>query len=219
MNGVLFGLPHILLDSPHGVVRSAIHLISPRAHVCLVFEDIAAKEILIWWSLVGSSSGSAVAVSANIVPIAYGTETDTSIIGPAGVNGVVGIKPTVGLTSRTGIIPISKNLDTAGCFGRTVADAVVGIEAVVDADKDDPMTQDPSHPHRKPYTASLTSRHALKGAKFGLPFIRCWECVDQSRKAVAMNLFDELRKMGAEVLRTDFPCAEERIAPDGSWDW
>ena len=72
----------------------------------------------------GSSSGSAVAVSTNIVPLSFGTETDTSIIGPASMNGIVGIKPTVGLTSMDGIIPISKNMDTVGPFGRTVADAV-----------------------------------------------------------------------------------------------
>ena len=124
----------------------------------------------------------------------------------------------MGLTSRTGIIPISKNLDTAGCFGRTVADAVAGFEAIVGPDKDDPMTQDPSHPQQKSYAANLTSRHALKGAKFGLPFIRCWECVDQNRKAVTTRLFDEIQKIGGQVLCTDFPCAKERIAPDGSWD-
>lgn len=71
--------------------------------------------------LVGSSSGSAVAVSSNIVPISFGTETDTSIIGPASINGVVGVKPTVGLTSRSGVIPISENMEYCGsiwAYGR-----------------------------------------------------------------------------------------------------
>ena len=69
---------------------------------------------------VGSSRGSAVAVSANIVPLSLGTETDTSVIGPASINGIVGIKPTVGLTSRSGVIPISETFDTVGVLGRTV---------------------------------------------------------------------------------------------------
>lgn len=80
---------------------------------------------------VSSSSGSAVTVSAGLVPITFSAKTDSSIIGSTGVNGFSGIKPTVGLTSRTGTIPISKNMDTVWCFGRTVADAVAGLNAVV----------------------------------------------------------------------------------------
>lgn len=82
----------------------------------------------------GSSSGSAVAVSPTLVPLAYGTETTTSIIGPAGANGVVGIKPTVGLSSRRGVIPISHNMDSVGPLGRTVADAVLALDAIVGHD-------------------------------------------------------------------------------------
>ena len=172
-----------------------------------------------WWVTVGSSSGSAVAVSSNIVPIAFGTETDTSIIGPAGVNGIVGFKPTVGLTSRTGIIPISKNLDTVGSFGRTVRDAVVGLDAIVGQDEEDDMTRIPSRPQQEDYLSFMTTRNALKGAKFGLPWTRCWEFVAQSRKDAATRIFDAIRQSGGEIIRTDFPCAEDRIAPDGTWDW
>ena len=88
----------------------------------------------------GSSSGSAVAVSANIVPLSFGTETDNSINGPASINGIVRIKASVGLTSRAGVIPISKNVDTVGSFGRTVGDAVHSLNAIVGTDERDPMT-------------------------------------------------------------------------------
>ncbi|MEA2071728.1 MAG: amidase, partial [Asgard group archaeon] len=88
----------------------------------------------------GSSSGSAVAVAANLCSASIGTETDGSIICPAHVNSVVGIKPSVGLISRTGIIPISHNQDTAGPIARTVKDAAILLGALVGSDKDDPLT-------------------------------------------------------------------------------
>src|SRR5262249_17997314 len=73
----------------------------------------------------GSSSGSATAVAANLCAASLGTETDGSILCPSAVNGVVGIKPTLGLTSRAGVIPIAHSQDTVGPFGRSVADAAV----------------------------------------------------------------------------------------------
>lgn len=170
-------------------------------------------------AVVGSSSGSAVAVSANLVPISYGTETDTSIIGPAGVSGIVGIKPTVGLTSRAGVIPISKNLDTVGPFGRTVADAVAGLNAIASPDVDDAATLHPARKEQPDYLTFLASRSALKGAKFGLPWTRCWDCVGVSQKGVAESLFEAIRMLGGKIVRSDFPCIEDRIAPDGSWNW
>ncbi len=189
---------------------------------------------------VGSSSGSAVAVSANMVSymcsssstwrtpidldnlkvlISLGTETDTSIIGPANYNGVVGIKPTVGLTSRAGTIPISENLDTVGSFGRTVADAVHGLSAIVGPDEDDPMTLVPSRNYEQDYSKFLASRMALKGARFGLPWIRYWDSVGRAEKDVALQIFEAIENAGGKIIRTDFPCAEERIASDGTWDW
>jgi amidase len=91
----------------------------------------------------GSSSGSGVAVSANLAPIAVGTETDGSIVCPATNCGIVGIKPTVGLVSRSGIIPISHTQDTAGPMARSVADAAVLLTALAGADPRDPATADP----------------------------------------------------------------------------
>ena len=88
----------------------------------------------------GSSSGSGVAVAAGYVPIAVGTETNGSVVCPATANGVVGIKPTVGLVSRFGIVPISHTQDTAGPMARTVTDAVVLLEVMIGADERDPAT-------------------------------------------------------------------------------
>ena len=88
----------------------------------------------------GSSSGSAVAVSANLCAIAVGTETDGSIVSPASINGIVGLKPTVGLVSRGGIAPISHSQDTAGPLTRTVRDAAVMLGVMAGLDADDPAS-------------------------------------------------------------------------------
>src|SRR5205814_7914996 len=82
----------------------------------------------------GSSSGSAVAVAANLCAVAIGTETDGSILSPASVNGIVGIKPTVGLVSRAGIIPIAHSQDTAGPMARTATDAAILLGALAGED-------------------------------------------------------------------------------------
>ena len=82
----------------------------------------------------GSSSGSGVAVAANLVSVAVGTETDGSVVCPASINGIVGIKPTLGLVSRSGIIPIAHSQDTAGPMARTVRDAALLLNALVGAD-------------------------------------------------------------------------------------
>jgi amidase len=113
----------------------------------------------------GSSSGSAVAAAANLAAAAVGTETSGSIISPAQANGIVGIKPTVGLISRTGIVPISHTQDTAGPMARTVADAVALLEAMVAVDPDDEKTaaQQPA----EDYTRFLDA-DGLKGARIGV---------------------------------------------------
>jgi amidase len=167
----------------------------------------------------GSSSGSAVTVSSNIVPLAFGTETDTSIIGPGLVNGVVAIKPTVGLTSRTGIVPISNTQDSIGPYGRCVADAAVALDVIAGPDEDDEFSTVPGRRQPSSYLEHLTDRHALKGAKFGLPIKRFWDVAPQPQKRVAENLIALLKDAGAEIIDVDMPCAEERIHPDGHWDW
>jgi amidase len=89
----------------------------------------------------GSSSGSAVAVAASLTAVAIGTETNGSVVCPCTVNGIVGIKPTVGLVSRSRIVPISHTQDTAGPMGRTVRDAVVVLQSMIGRDPGDPATQ------------------------------------------------------------------------------
>ena len=167
----------------------------------------------------GSSSGSAVAVSANIVPLSFGTETDTSIIGPASINGIVGIKPTVGLTSRNGVIPISNSMDTIGSFGRTVSDAVHGLNAIVGVDERDDMTCSSLRLQRHDYSEYLTTKASIKGAKFGLPNKRCWELVADDIKETAHKVLEVIQEAGASIVEVDFPCAEDRIPADGKWDW
>src|SRR6266478_9266021 len=116
----------------------------------------------------GSSSGSAIAVAANLVTVSIGTETDGSIICPAGVNGVVGIKPTVGLTSRAGVIPISATQDTIGPFGRTVADAAALLGAMTGVDPRDAATQPSAGKSETDYTRFLDA-NGLRDVRIGVP--------------------------------------------------
>jgi amidase len=115
----------------------------------------------------GSSSGSAAAVSASLCAAALGTETNGSIVSPASANGVVGIKPTVGLTSRAGVVPISHTQDTVGPHGRTVADAAALLGALTGVDPRDPATQDPNARFFSDYTQFLDPS-ALRGARLGI---------------------------------------------------
>lgn len=115
----------------------------------------------------GSSSGSAVAVAANQCAAAVGTETDGSIVSPASVNCIVGLKPTVGLVSRSGIIPIAHSQDTAGPMTRTVRDAALLLSAMAGHDDDDPATAASAGHVEKDYTSFL-HRDALQGARLGV---------------------------------------------------
>lgn len=115
----------------------------------------------------GSSSGSAVAVSANLCAAAIGTETDGSIICPSQANGIVGIKPTLGLVSRSGIIPIAHSQDTAGPMARTVADAAILLSALTGVDERDPVTANSDGKIHTDYTQFLNP-DGLKGARIGV---------------------------------------------------
>jgi amidase len=115
----------------------------------------------------GSSSGSGAAVAANLCTVAVGTETDGSIVSPSSINGIVGIKPTVGLVSRTGIIPISHSQDTAGPMARTVRDAAVLLGALAGADDEDRGTGESRGKAPSDYTANLNGQ-GLKGARIGV---------------------------------------------------
>jgi amidase len=138
----------------------------------------------------GSSSGSAVAVAAGLSVVAVGTETDGSVVCPAGVNGVVGIKPTVGLVSRDGIIPIAHTQDTAGPMARSVEDAATLLSAMAAHDRSDPAAE--GHPGVTDYSAALTT-DALKGARIGV--WRGYEGAEESPRVT--GLFDAaLETMG-----------------------
>ena len=115
----------------------------------------------------GSSSGTAAAISANLGAVGIGTETDGSIICPSSICGLVGIKPTVGLWSRSGIIPISVTQDTPGPMARTVADAAVLLGALTGVDARDRATADSAGKSQRDYTQFLDA-NALKGARIGV---------------------------------------------------
>jgi amidase len=115
----------------------------------------------------GSSSGSGAATSANLCAASVGSETDGSIVCPSSGNGLVGIKPTVGLVSRAGIIPIAHSQDTAGPMCRTVTDAAILLGALAAADSDDPATKAPTRKAATDYTQFL-DRAGLRGARIGI---------------------------------------------------
>jgi amidase len=115
----------------------------------------------------GSSSGSGAAIAANLAVVAIGTETDGSIVSPSNNNGLVGVKPTLGLVSRAGIVPIAHSQDTAGPMTRTVADAAALLGAIAGADPDDPATKAAAANGRRDYMSSLDPG-GLKGARIGV---------------------------------------------------
>jgi amidase len=145
----------------------------------------------------GSSSGSAVAVSASLCPVAVGTETDGSIVSPSSYNGIVGIKPTVGLVSRSGIIPISHTQDTAGPMARTVRDAAILLGALEGADPRDPRTMVDDRRASKDYTQFL-EKDGLKGARLGVP--RKLFGSNKAQEKLINALLDEMKKAGATIV-------------------
>jgi amidase len=145
----------------------------------------------------GSSSGSAVAVAANLTVVAIGTETDGSIVCPSGINGIVGIKPTLGLVSRTGIIPIAHSQDTAGPMARSVRDAAILLTAMTGVDADDPATADAESHHD--YAANLAA-DGLEGKRIGV--IRSYYGAGSNPQveAILAASVETMRDLGAEVV-------------------
>lgn len=141
----------------------------------------------------GSSSGSAVAVAAGLVPLAVGTETDGSVTCPAAVNGIVGIKPTLGLVSRSGIIPISIHQDTAGPMATTVAGAVTLLDAMAGQDPADPHAT----PARGPYRQYLQPG-GLEGLRIGV--VRNLTGYSPSTDRVFEDALGVLRAQGATIV-------------------
>ncbi len=145
----------------------------------------------------GSSSGSGVAVAANLCAVAVGTETDGSIVSPSSANGIVGIKPTVGLLSRSGIIPISHSQDTPGPMARTVLDAAILLGALAGQDADDDATAAPERKAALNYAAFLEPG-GLKGARIGVArnYFGFLDSVD----AVMGDALLAMKKQGAELI-------------------
>ena len=156
----------------------------------------------------GSSSGTGTAIAASLAAVGVGSETDGSIICPASVNGLVGLKPTVGVISRAGIIPISVSQDTAGPMGRNVADVAMLLNAIAGVDENDPSGHAAAGNIPEDYTAFLKS-DALKGKRFGVlrQTMGYHPDVDAATdKAIAL-----LKAGGAEVI-------DVKIDNYGKWD-
>ncbi len=145
----------------------------------------------------GSSSGSAVAVSSNLCDVAIGTETDGSIVSPSTLCGIVGLKPTVGLWSRSGIIPISHTQDTAGPMARTVRDAATLLGALTGVDSDDPATEASREKAHRDYTQFLEA-DGLKGARIGV-VRRMFRLTPRADRVLEAAL-ETMKRAGAELV-------------------
>ncbi len=147
----------------------------------------------------GSSSGSAVVVAAGLCTVAVGTETSGSILSPANWNSVVGVKPTLGLISRSGIVPIAASQDTAGPFGRTVADAAILLGAMTGVDPADRATRASRRHARGDYTALLLSG-GLEGVRLGVPRAVFYERVAPAEAPVIDAGLRALGSLGAALV-------------------
>ena len=160
----------------------------------------------------GSSSGSGVAAAANLCAGAIGTETDGSVTSPSSINGIVGIKPTVGLVSRSGIIPISASQDTAGPMARTVRDVAILLSAMTGGDPQDPATAASKSKAASDYTRFLDPQ-GLHGARLGIArkFFENNPPLDR----FLSGCVDALKKAGAEVIDSaDLPTHGQMDTPE-----
>ncbi|WP_407702071.1 amidase [Tumebacillus lacus] len=158
----------------------------------------------------GSSSGSGAAVAANFATVTVGTETAGSILYPASANACVGIKPTVGLISRRGVIPIAHSQDTPGPMARTVADAAILLNALAGADELDPITRTSVGQAAADYTQFLDA-DALKGKRIGV-VREFFKKIDAEHQELMEAAFEAMRDAGAEVFDVELPSA------NADWD-
>lgn len=155
----------------------------------------------------GSSAGSAVSVSLNLAPVSIGSETGGSIMSPATQNGVVGIKPTLGFVSRTGIVPISSTLDTAGPLAKSVTDAAILLSVIRSNDITDPITEEKKDEFID-YTKFL-NKDGLNGARIGIDKTR-YDKLSKAKKKAFNNNVKEMKKAGAlifdnlDIKQTDY---------------
>ncbi|MFK8010462.1 MAG: amidase [Marinicellaceae bacterium] len=155
----------------------------------------------------GSSSGSGVAVSANLISVAVGTETDGSIVCPASINGIVGIKPTLGLLSRSGIIPLAHSQDTSGPMAKTVSDAVIMFQAMVAKDVNDSVNllKEGEIDFSMNYNNSL-DKNGLKGARIGVA--RQYFGKNAQLDALMTQQLNLMKQKGALLIDVEFPDLE-----------
>jgi amidase len=145
----------------------------------------------------GSSSGTGAAVSANLCVAGVGTETDGSVVCPSSANGLAGLKPTVGLVSRSGIVPISHSQDTAGPMARTVRDVAILLGAMAGADPQDPATAESQAKLSPDYTRFLDPA-GLKGARLGV--VRKYFGFNDAADQLMDSLLGEMKRAGAEIV-------------------
>jgi amidase len=145
----------------------------------------------------GSSSGSGAAIAASLCPVAVGTETDGSIVCPSSANGLVGIKPTLGLISRSGIIPIAHSQDTAGPMARNVRDAAVLLSALAGVDPGDSATAASAGKAAADYTKFLDP-HGLRGARVGVA--RKYFGSNDAQDQLMNNLIAAMKRQGADIV-------------------
>lgn len=154
----------------------------------------------------GSSAGSGAAIAANFAAVAVGTETSGSILNPSGQNSLVGIKPTVGLISRRGIIPISHSQDTAGPMARTVTDAVYLLQALTGVDERDQITGTTNVSHDFHHALD---KNGLMGAKLGVPRDPVYyEGLSAEKKRIFEDSLAKLEELGAEIIDVEIPAAK-----------
>jgi amidase len=160
----------------------------------------------------GSSAGSAVAVAAGLAVVAIGTETDGSILCPAAATGIVGLKPTLGLVSRAGIVPISHNQDTAGPMARSVADAAALLSVIAGSDERDPATAE-ADAHATDYTKFLDAS-GLKGKRIGV--VRALMGREPNADRSVEEAIALMRAQGAVIVDpVELPHLKELSAPEG----
>jgi len=145
----------------------------------------------------GSSSGSGAAVAANLCAVAVGTETDGSVVCPASANGLVGIKPTLGLISRSGVIPIAHSQDTPGPMTRTVRDVAILLSALAGQDPRDSATAESTGKISADYTRFLDA-NGLRGAHIGIA--RKYFGFNDAVDAVMNNVIEEMKRQGAVIV-------------------
>jgi amidase len=147
----------------------------------------------------GSSAGSGASVAANLTAVAVGTETSGSILSPSSQNSIVGIKPTLGIISRSGIIPIAHSQDTAGPMARTVKDAALLLSAMIGSDSDDAATLSIPKDYNSDFTNNLDTEN-LKGARIGVPRKGYFNDLDNDKLSIINKAIELMKEKGVEII-------------------